>query len=219
MKFGFFVFLLVLQMSFAQAMPDMGESVGVRGGQLATVVPDDVDKNHFYIFPQMGSILVNSKGQQQFRYVETRLYRRKSYSIQDALLSLGLKIGFDNPDLSSKIEQIKATNPKATFSTVTFVASEVTVDQTIEGKYLESSCSQIAGPAEVPVYCTLKVNPILATSFRQLIQNGPIRVLQYTYQFYGKGKGQTNLYTFTVPLVLGAFADPSLFVDQYGDPI
>ena len=206
--------------NLASAAPRMDTAIGSGTVMFATVLPDHQDPNLYYVFPQSSAVLTNQDGESSFLYLENRKYRLfGGYRVLSAQLQLGLKVSIENPDLKAKMDEIKTQNPNAKFSVITAFKTEVIESKKINSFFLDSSCPEVGGPLEVPIFCTVNINPILSAGFRSLIQNTEIAVLNLAYHFYGFADGKIMEFEFTVPLNVGSLDNNHYFVDQNGSPL
>lgn len=211
MSLGLFFYLC----GSAFAAPQMDTGVGTPGAFLATVVPDHQNAHLYYVFPQASQIASAQNGKKDFLYVEDRLYRRRSYRVQSARLSLTLAPSFEHEALSKKIEAIRKLDPAARFTPITAFQTEV-VSLSNSNEFMSSNCGALAGPLEVPVQCELNIHPRYSAGFRKILKNAHIHVLAYVYHFYGAVDGQIKAFSYSVPLRVGSLNDGEYFFDQQG---
>ncbi len=203
----------------ASAAPRMDSAVGSASPYLATVLPDHENPNLYYYFPQKSEVLIRPNGVQDFAYIESRKYRRWSYTVEAAQLTVGIQLSMNAEALNQKIAEIRAANPAAKFTPVTAFQTGVEESQGANRYFLGSECPRMAGPLEIPVYCTVQINPDLSAGFRKIIRHTQTRVLNYVYRFYGYSDGKIGEYTFSVPLKVGSLEDSPYFFDQYGNSL
>lgn len=213
-----FCMTILLSMS-AQATPRMDVGVGDSNNYLATVIPDSVDSNLYYVFPQSSSVSIKKDGTEDFTYVENRKYGYFKYSVLSAQLNIGVSVSLDSPLLKAKLSEIKARNPNAVFTVITAYKTEMVGLNANIDYFLSSDCGRVSGPLEVPVYCTINIRPELSFGFRKLIKNTQARVFNLIYHFYGSVSGVVNSYSFSVPILIGSLSGEQYFVDQFGVPL
>lgn len=212
--------LWILKSSIAVAAPKMDVGVGTSLPLMATVVPDHETPNLYYVFPQSSDMVVRQDGRYEFLYIENwskRPLRRSK--IQQAEARMWVRPSIESPALKQKIAEIMASNPSAKFSVVTAFKTEVTSSDREESYFLNTDCTQVSGPLEIPVYCRLEINPRLASGFKTLVRNSQARVFHYLYYFYGYANGNLREFKFAVPLKMGSLHGSGYFVDQYGDEL
>ena len=198
------------------AAPRMDAAVGTNSFLLATVVPDHMDPNLFYVFPQASEVVLKADGTQDFLYVEDREYQRRSFEVEGARLTVGIHLTFDSSQLQQKISEIIKQNSKAKFTVITATKTEVLGTSESVPYFVNSNCAEIGGPLEIPVYCTVSIRPELSFGFRKIILNAQAFVFQYVYHFYGVVGGTEKEFAMAVPLKVGSLDRGDYFFDQDG---
>lgn len=216
----FFLTVVALSTQLTEAAPRMDSVVGTGKPLMATVLPDNQDPNLFYVFPQKSNVAVKDDGKQDFLYIENRHYGWGKYQVLSARLGIGIVPNINSSELDAKVAEIKATNPNAKFAVISPFQTSVLAQVNEKDSYFERvHCPEISGPLEVPVFCDIQVNPVLAKGFRKVMGSTNTQVLQLEYKFYGVVGGVTKEYAFTIPLRVGSITADGYFFDQNGDPI
>lgn len=218
----FQLFLLVLSVfivNFASAAPRMDSAIGSNTGLFATVLPDHENANLYYVFPQSSDVLLRDNGLQDFTYIEERKYTRRGYKVKSAQLNVGIRLSIAMDLLQQKIAEIKNHNPNAKFAVVTAYKTEVVGEGEFSQFFRNSNCTDIAGPLEVPVYCTVHIMPEMSYGFRKIVKSTQTRVFHYVYHFYGSVGGNLKEFSFSVPLKVGSLENGPYFFDQYGSQL
>lgn len=211
---------VMLAWGAADAAPRMDTGVGSVDPLLATVLPDHENPNLFYVFPQTSEMTTKADGRYEFLYIENRQYRTWGRDrILGAEARVWIRPSIESAVLQQKIAEIKAANPAARFAVVSVFKTEVKTANTTDRYFLQTECSPVSGPIEVPVFCRLAIQPHLATSFKTLMKHTQARVFHYVYHFYGVSDGKMQAYQFAVPLKMGSLRGASYFVDQYGEDL
>lgn len=203
----------------AHSAPVMDTAIGTPNALMATVLPDHLDANLFYVFPQESKISRDASGDQEFLYIENRRYGWGNYRVEAAYLSVGVLPSIQSPALEEKMSIISAANPNAKFAVVTVFESTVIARNEAEDYFESVSCPAVNGPIEIPVYCDIRVKPELVKGFRKAMAETNVRVFFLVYKFYGFANGQMKEFSYTVPIKVGNFGKSGAFFDQNGKKI
>jgi hypothetical protein len=179
MKKALFILMSLISFS-AVAVPVMNENVANNG--TITIYPDHVDKNRFYVAPNIMMIAKNDKGVPYFSYSEfsTGVFSKAG------LIQMTLIPQYTREELEVAKSAILASNKNAEFSGVPFVASQLIFSTSIKSLISDSDCSHVAGLIGQEQACQLILTKKgIKLFYKALKSKNLFTVLQFQYDVDG----------------------------------
>jgi hypothetical protein len=195
-------FLLVLIFSFNTfAAPILNKNMAAEG-TLVTIWPDHSDPNHFYFAPNFMKIALNNSDQAKFHFTQYRTGNcssgwsiRRGHCHHKALITSLFIAGHEFEQLSIAQAGILKLNPRARFSAISFISSQVDFGQAF-GDFIDShDCSPRAGQAADEIPCNITLNRRGVKSLMPFLNNGRILPFKFIYRIAGVVEGANGHFT------------------------
>lgn len=171
---------VLLLSNMAMAIPIVNENVANRG--MIMIYPDHADANRFYIAPNVVKISMNEEGIPNFSYDE---YRKHLFTLV-GVIQMTLMPAYTQADLKQAEAEILVKNPKAEFSGLPFIESQLEMSGDLPQIIAGHECNHKAGVVGQEQACSM----ILTSRGRYLFLSAMERktiftTLQFSYSFAG----------------------------------
>lgn len=173
----------------AHAVAVLNENVANSG--VMTIYPDHADPNRFYIAPNIVRVSQGNHGKPVFSYYELAKGEysiisggkpRKGYTAIESILQLTLAPAYTRLEFEEAKQQILRKNPKAEFSGIPFVHSELALTGLIESLIERADCNHQAGLIGQEQSCTVLLSDFGRKAFLTDIHKQRIFLtLQFEY--------------------------------------
>ncbi len=171
------------------ALPVVNENVANSG--VLTIYPDHKDPNRFYIAPNVAMIAKNSRGIPVFSYYDTR----KSLFQPIGIMQMTLVPSYTLESLEVAKLSILAKNPKAVFSGVPFIRSELALTGSLKSLFSDSRCNHIAGLIGQEQSCVIELTNNGRYLFAKAIRHKLLfATLQFSYSIHAVRLRANNTY-------------------------
>lgn len=160
----------------AQAIPVVNENVASSG--TITIYPDYLDPNHFYIAPNVVLLARNQNDVPVFTYLEYKKYVFE----KGAYLVMTFVPAYTRADLEDAKLKIIKEKPKAFFSGVPFVESNLSLTGALKQLFEETQCDHKAGLIGQEQSCMMDLTKFGRKTFLKAIEKKALfTTLQFEY--------------------------------------
>lgn len=178
--------------------PVINENAANNG--IITIYQDHADPNHYYLAPNVVTIARGNDGRPIFSYVE---FSRGLFETV-GLIQMTLAPAYTRAELEAAEKDILSKNPKAIFSGVPFVKSELKMSEPLREIFQGTACNHLAGLIGQEQSCAFELTAKGRKMFLRAVKAKSLfTTLQFEYTidaFFKKpdgGYGQ-NLYQFGI---------------------
>jgi hypothetical protein len=219
-KFFISSLLTVLCAPGAQAVPVLNENAAV--SQECTIFPDHADPTLFYIAPNSLTICLDGRNIPLFLYQDLRTKNGTHGIVQTTFCAR-----YNQPELEASKKALLARNPKARFTALPFVSSQIKFSTTLAPLVTKESCTHPAGMVGDVESCSFQLNSIGRRVFIRQVHERLAMAMQYEYTVAGFIRSPDGRYisrdtTFGVAALIGGEelkVHPELFSDADGNTL
>lgn len=182
-----FILLLTLFTSFSSfAVPVFNRNVSTSGNSI-TIWPDHKDPNQFYYAPTRMNIALDEVGKAQFNIIDytTGRCRFGRNCERKLLMTTYFESVYKDDDIKTTKEKILLSNPKANFSPVPFISSQVVFGTALLPFIEEHNCAPMGGQAADLVPCTIVLNSKGIHKLLPSLAQGKRLAFNFTYKLFG----------------------------------
>jgi len=211
----YLIFLTMFYVSATMAAPRVDIAVGTGTPIIQTILPDSKDPNLYYFFPVSYKVSKH-EGKIQFSYHETSNF----WGVNGAYATMTVSAYFDKESLDLKVQEIKRQNPKATFTPVALLNSNITqLNTKLSPLINQVVCQPYGNFLGQDVGCQIDVNVKNREVFQKVIRRNIVNVLAYTYSFVAEVNGQLVKLSHSLPILFSEVGYGDYFFDSHGNVI
>ena len=200
--------LTLLIINNANGAPIINDNAAINSGFI-TMYPDHKDPNHFYLAPNVVTIAQDEYGRPNFTFTE---YKNNIFSAKRGIIQMTLLPAYRNEDFEQAKQIVLTKNPKAYFSALPFIRSELKLTGDIDPLIEDQQCNHVAGLVGQEQSCVIMLSPLGRKTFLNAVNQKKIfMTLQFKYEIEGfieidQGKYESQ----TVKFGVGAIIDGKL---------
>lgn len=188
----FFVLGLITSLNVF-AVPVLNSNVSI-SGKTITIWPDHKNPNQFYFAPNRMELALDKDGKPQLSVIDYKVgaCRWGRRCERKLLLTTYFEAAYRDSDLEDTKAKIMATNPKANFSPVPFISSQVQFGTTLYPFIDEHNCSPMGGQASDLVPCTIVLNAKGINRLIPTLAEGKMLAFNFSYKILGAIEGASK---------------------------
>ncbi len=218
MKKGILVLISALMFSLvatgtAFASPVLNENEANGSPTAATIYPDSVNANLYYVTPQYLGVCKDEKGQLLFSYSEFR--PSGWFKLKRGLMLATLCIKEHDVAMQAAIKGVLAKNPRAQFVGLPYTSSSLALNNEVFRSLIENSdCEHAAGVIGQEQACSIEYTPRGRKEFLSALRSGVAFVIQFNYTVDGVVRLPTGVVAKTANFGMAARISKSDFGDD-----